>query len=372
MGLDKVKNIAVIGAGKTGRGFIGRLLKEADCHITFVDKNKDLVDTLNNECNFKINFFGNSREQITVDNYTAYTWEDASFDDTDLIFVSVCGQNLTDVGKELSEKLNDDKKYYIITCENASKPSQTLKNSIIGKKVAVSESTVFCTTIEADGCNINSENYPYLQCNADLLEGYIPPVESVKAIENFSDFLNRKLYTYNAASCVIAYIGALMGYSDYGEAANDKTILKLLDKNYTETNTAICKHYGYDPKDQEEFAALSKIKFCDRTIIDTVSRNAREPHRKLGNNERIIGAAKLLYQYGMDASVLELTAAAAILYENTNDAAWSDIKRNNTTEEILTNVCGLSADDILFKNIVALINKLQTNKGDIINEIANT
>lgn len=372
MGLGKVKNIAVIGAGKTGRGFIGRLLKEADCRITFVDKNKDLVDALNNEGSFKVNFFGNSREQVTVDNYTACTWEDICFDDIDLIFVSVCGQNLTDVGAELSEKLANDKKYYIITCENASNPSKTLKNSIINKDVAVSESTVFCTTIEADGHNINSENYPYLQCNADLLEGYIPPIASVKAIDNFSDFLNRKLYTYNAASCVIAYIGALMGYSDYGEAANDKTILKLLDKNYAQTNTAICKHYGYDKKDQEEFAALSKIKFCDKTIIDTVARNAREPHRKLGNNERIIGAAKLLHQYGMDASVLELTAAAAVLYEDAKDATWSDIKKNNTNEEILSTVCGLNADDVLFIKISKLIIKLQANKGEIINEIANS
>jgi len=366
-----MSKVIVIGAGKTGRGFIGRLLKEANCDIIFIDKNKELVDKLNTEGSFLVEFFGNSRSAVRVDNYKAYTWENADLEDANLIFVSVCGQNLTDVGASLSKLLKNDKKYYIITCENASKPSVTLKNAIQGKTVAVSEATVFCTTIESDGYNINSENYPYLQCNAELLEGYIPPIPSVKAINNFSDFLTRKLYTYNAASCVIAYVGAILGYENYGEAANDKRVLKLLDKNYEATNLAMCKKYGYDLDDQKEFAALSKAKFCDKTIVDTVARNAREPHRKLAYAERIIGPLRLLHEYQLNASILELTAAAAVLYNDSSDSAWMKIKNENSYEEILVNICGLKKDEVVFNNIMYFINVLQDKKGDIINEVAN-
>lgn len=374
--MNNNNKIAVIGAGKTGRGFVGRLLKEAKSDVVFVDKNKELVDKLNNEKSFTVSFFGNSRDSVKVDNYKAYTWDDvlldnAVFDDVELILVSVCGQNLKDVGEMFSKTLKDDKKYYIITCENASKPSVTLKNAIKDKNVAVSEATVFCTTIESDGYNINSENYPYLQCNAELLEGYVPGVASIKPINNFSDFLTRKLFTYNAASCVIAYVGALLGYTDYGEAANDPTVLKLLDKNYAETNIAMHKEYGYDMKDQQEFAALSKVKFCDRTIVDTVARNAREPQRKLGENERIIGASKLLHKYDLDASVLELTAAAAVLYEDKNDEVWSDIKTQKDEAEILKDICGLSESDILYQNIVNLITNLKEQGNTVITDIAN-
>ena len=301
-------SITVIGAGKTGRGFLGRLLAEADENILFIDKNKELVDRLNADGSFRVSFFGGSRAPITVRNYTACTWETADLSDAELIFVSVCGQNLADVGTQLTRALPAGKKVHIITCENASHPSKTLKSAIIGKDVAVSEATVFCTTIENTGLDINSENYPYLQCDADLLEGYVPDIPSVRAIGEFSNFLTRKLYTYNAASCVIAYVGALLGYTDYGAAANDPLVLKLLDKNYAATNRAMCQTYGYDLEDQTEFAALSKAKFCDRTIVDTVARNAREPHRKLGNRERIIGAAAMLHACGEDASVLHNTA----------------------------------------------------------------
>lgn len=360
----------IIGAGKTGRGFVGRLLKEANCDIIFIDKNKDLVERLNAEGNFSVEFFGNSRPAVTVDNYKAYTWENADLEDATLIFVSVCGQNLTDVGASLSDLLKKDKKYHIITCENASKPSATLKSAIIDKCVAVSEATVFCTTIESDGYNINSENYPYLQCNAELLEGYIPPIASVKPITNFANFLTRKLFTYNAASCVIAYIGAVLGYTDYGEAANTPVILELLDKNYAATNAAMCMKFGYEPKDQAEFAALSKVKFCDRTIVDTVARNAREPHRKLGANERIIGAAKLLSDCGQNSSVLELTAAAALLYEDYNDATWTAMQNEKGYIGILTTVCGLNETDTLYKNIVRYIEALKQNAETIIAEVA--
>ncbi len=353
--MAQMKKIAVIGAGKTGRGFIGRLLKEADREIVFVDKNKELVDKLNCEGSFNVSFFGGVRESICVDNYKAYTWENADLADAELILVSVCGQNLKDVGAELTKLLDSNKHYYIVTCENASHPSKTLREAIVGKDISVSEATVFCTTIESDGYNINSENYPYLQCDADLLEGYTPDVPSIRALGEFSNFLTRKLFTYNAASCVIAYLGALKGFTDYGEAANDPEILELLDKNYAATNKAMCKKFGYEEEDQKEFAALSKTKFTNRTIIDTVARNAREPHRKLGADERIIGAAKLLHECGEDASVLEMTAAAAVIYTDPADSAWSKIKEEKSNEQILKDICGLSEDSVIYKNIMGFV-----------------
>lgn len=350
-----MSKVVVIGAGKTGRGFLARLLQEEQQEIIFIDKNVELVAKLNADKTFKISFFGNVREQYVVNHFKAYTWENASLEDTELILVSVGGQNLRDVGESLAKLLDNDKHYYIITAENASHPSKILEEAIGKDNVSVSESTVFCTTIENGGLDINSENYPYLQCAADLLVGYVPKAKTIKPIDNFSNFLTRKLYTYNAASCVIAYLGWKMGYSNYADAANDKKILEMLDANYTVTNKVLCKEFGYEEADQAEFAALSKAKFCDRTIVDTVARNARDPQRKLGANERIIGPIKLLHKYGEDASVLEQTAAAAILYDNEGEDAWKAIKAEKTYEQILIDICGLEEDSLIFKNIMNYI-----------------
>lgn len=357
-----MNKIVIVGAGKTGRGFLARLLQEAEKQVVFIDKNKELVDTLNKDKEFQIRFFGGVRDTYTVSNFQAYTWEDEEVkdilaSDAELIFVSVGGQNLPDVGKSLGQVLAADKKYYIITAENASKPSQTLKAAIGRDDVVVSESTVFCTTIEEEGIHINSENYPYLQCNAQLLEGYVPDANTVKVIDNFSNFLTRKLYTYNAASCVIAYLGWKKGYTNYADAANDEEILALLDKNYEITNRVLCKEFGYEEEDQKEFALLSRAKFCDRTIIDTVARNARDPQRKLAAAERIMGPIALMYKYGEDAGILEQTAAAAIEYDNEGEDAWRAIKAEKTTEEILKDICGLKESDKSFENILKLVKR---------------
>ena len=341
----------IVGAGKTGRGFLARLLQEAAEDVIFIDKNETLVRKLNDAGTFQIRFFGDVREPYGVSGFRAYTWETADLEDAELILVSVGGQNLKEAGESLSKCLKDEKHYYIITAENASHPSKTLKEAIGKENVSVSESTVFCTTIEEEGLNIHSENYPYLQCDGDLLEGYVPAAKTIKPIGNFSNFLTRKLYTYNAASCVIAYLGWKKGYTNYADAANDEEILEMLDKNYEVTNRVLCREFGYEEGDQREFAALSKAKFCDRTIIDTVARNARDPHRKLGANERIIGPIKLMHKYGEDASVLEQTAAAAILYDHEGEDAWRAVKAEKTKEQILTDICGLRENDVIYQNI---------------------
>ena len=356
-----MNKIVVIGAGKTGRGFIGRLLQEAEQEIVFIDKDEKLVGRLKELKEFEVRFFGGVREPYKVKGFEAYTWENEEIKEilknqTELIFVSVGGQNLKEVGDRLSKLLSKDKKYYIITAENASKPSVTLKEAMGNEKIAVSESTVFCTTIEDEGIHINSENYPYLQCNAELLEGYVPDVKTLKMINNFSGFLTRKLYTYNAASCVIAYLGWKKGYTNYADAANDEEILELLDKNYEITNRVLCKEFGYEPEDQKEFALLSKQKFCDRTIVDTVARNARDPQRKLAKEERILGPIKLMYKYGEDATVMEKTAAAALDYDHEGEEAWKKIKQEKTVEEILKQVCGLEPAEEAFSNILKWIN----------------
>lgn len=347
-----MSKIVIVGAGKTGRGFIARLLQEASEEIIFIDKNAELVEALNASKEFKVSFFGNVREPYSVNGFKAYTWENADLEDTDLIFVSVGGQNLNDVGASLNTLLRDDKHYYIVTAENASHPSKTLKEAIGKENISVSESTVFCTTIEDGQLDINSENYPYLQCDADLLDGYVPNAKTVKPIANFSNFLTRKLYTYNAASCVIAYLGWKKGYTVYADAANDEEILELLDLNYEVTNRVLCKEFGYEEADQTEFAALSKAKFCDPTIVDTVARNARDPQRKLAAAERIIGPIRLLHKYGEDASVLERTAAAALLYDQEGETSWRKIKAEKTNEEILRDICGLEQEEEIFKNIM--------------------
>lgn len=350
--------VVVVGAGKTGRGFLGRLLKEAGREILFIDRDQKLVDALNEAGSFTVHFFGDGREPLRVDHFQAAAWENASFEDAELILVSVGGQNLPDVGKSMAGLLEESQHYTVITCENASHPSALLKAAVGKSNISVSEATVFCTTIEGEGLDIRSEDYPCLQCDEDLLEGYEPGIRQIRPFPRFSNFLTRKLYTYNAASCVIAYLGWIKGYENYGDAANDEEILALLDQNYQATNRALCREFGYDEGDQEEFALLSRKKFCDRTIEDTIARNARDPRRKLAAGERIIGSVRLLRKYGEDASVMEKTAAAAILYAASPEELRTKKQAEKNSGQILEEICEIRPDEAIYTDIMKYISEI--------------
>ena len=351
-----MSKVVIIGAGKTGRGFLARLLKEQD--IVFIDKNADLVHALQQEGKFDIDFFGGKKESLSIQNFTAYTWESlpaSALAGAEVILVSVGGTNLSDVGTELKKYI--DNTFKIIVCENASSPAKKLGDAIGIPGLKISESTVFCTTIEKEkgSLAINSEWYPYLQFDGDVFGADSPKLDGLKAVSNFGGFLDRKLYTYNSASCIIAYLGALKGYSVYSDAANDPEILALLDQNYEIINECICKEYGYEENDQREFALLSRDKFTDKTLVDTVARNAREPQRKITRTERIVAPMLLEQKYGKDSSILEKALAAALLYTPDEEKEWKEMLQTQGYEGILENLCGLDKDSAIFARILKMV-----------------
>lgn len=347
-----MSKIVVIGAGQTGRGFIGRLLAEDNRQIMFVDSNAELVDALKQAGKYTVRFYGNKKAPVTVKNYTICGWDNADFSDTELIFVSVAGQNLPAVGKMLRSKLSPFRSYVIITCENSKNPANVLKSAIDMPNVSIGEATVFCTTLNDGCCNILSQDFPYIQFDTDLLNGYDPHIPGIIPYHDFGNFLTRKLYTYNATSCIIAYLGWLKQYTDYAQAANDAQILGFLDSYLTEINRVMCLEYGYDREDQRIFANLAKEKFCCREIVDTIERNARQPQRKLAAGERIIGPMQLISKYGGNVTVLAMTAAGALCYDSPSDPDWRKYKDERTPEIILSNLCELPAGSPLHELIM--------------------
>ncbi len=350
-----MSKVVVIGAGKTGRGFLARLLNGND--IVFIDKNQALIDELNRKKQVEIDFFGNKKPSVSVKFSKAVTWDgvsEADFYGAECIFVSVGGTNLEDVGLKLKNFVSPENR--IIVCENASKPAAKLAASMDINGVKIAESTVFCTTIEKQkgSVDINSEWYPYLQFDGDVF-CVQPDLFGIKPIKNFGGFLDRKLYTYNSASCIIAYLGALKGYSVYSDAANDSEILSLLDKNYEIINECICAEYGYEKNDQKEFALLSRDKFTDKTLVDTVARNAREPQRKITRAERIVAPLLLEIKYGKDSSVLEKTLAAALLYTPAEEVEWNKILEKKGYEGVLTELCGLDNSSEVYSRVLSMI-----------------
>lgn len=367
-------NIVIMGAGKIGRGFIAHLLYLSSYKFTFIEYDSKVVELLNEKKRYPINILGNPEKNMNIEiDEKAIVLKDfeTSTDTickTDVIFTAVGGKNLPQIIPVLKEgilkriKEGNNNFLNIVTCENWSKPAKLILDGIcenatkeqlsyINKYVGVSESVIMRSAIEpteqeliSEPLLVNVQDYWYLPIDKDRLKGDFPEIKYVELLENFQGFLDKKFYTYNAANGTTSYIGYLKGYKYISDAAQDKEILDNLAGVYLETSQALCKKYGYDLKEQLAFTKTSLNKLQDKNIVDYIERNARDPIRKLGPTDRLVGPAKMVLEYGIEPEYLSESIACALFYDESSDPfaqKLKNLREENGIDYILEHICDI-------------------------------
>ncbi len=378
----------ILGAGKIARGFIGHLLYLSDIPFIFVEKFDGLVDLLNERGQYTVNILGNSEKNCVVKGVKAIPFADTekvaeAIADADAVFTSVGGKNLGDLVpllvKGIERKAEKGGNLNVVTCENWKLPATILKNGVeeaiseeakeyFHTHVGITEAVIMRSAIESspellkqDPLIVNVQDFWELPVDASRIVGSLPDIKGLKLIESFTGFLERKFYTYNAANGTTSYLGALLGYEKIADAAHDERILKILDGVYQETAQALSKKHHFPLEEQLAFTLTSKRKLQDYTIVDFIERNARDPLRKLGPDDRLVGSARLVLEYGIKPDNLCIAIAAAIYYKSENDEFARELVRIRTEEGIdavLENVCKLEPNGelgMLIKEKIALL-----------------
>ena len=329
--------LAIIGAGRTGRGFIARLFT-SQAQIYFFDSDRELIEKLRGAGRFAVRYF-DGRETDYITGYHAF-WTGEPCDaltECECVFVSVGAENTGGAGKWLEPYIRPDAA--VIACENAPLPSALFHGALRDR---AGSGAIFCTTVSDGALDIAGESVPTLYTDDKV--GVAASLSGIEIVPDFAVLMQRKLYTYNAASAIIAYLGAQKGYEAYADAANDPQIESELDRFYVAINAAVCAEYGIETDAQARFAALSKLKFQNRSIADSISRNAASPERKLSPSERIVMPARLISKHGGDTAPLIKTAVAALRYMGAADAARA--------REILLGICNLTPGEALFEGVM--------------------
>jgi mannitol-1-phosphate 5-dehydrogenase len=362
----------IFGAGKIARGFIGHLLYLAGHTFVFVDTSSTLVKELNTRGQYLVRVFGAPEKDTTVKGVTALQLDDIEGISREIagcsaVFTAVGGKNLPALAAVLAVVLPfAGKPINIITCENWKEPALRLKALVEeikpGLKNGYAESVVMRSAIEPDPetlkidpLAVNVQNYWHLPVDADALIPGLPAVEGIEPVKGFSGFLERKFYTYNAANGAVSYMGALLGYKIISEAARDERIIALLDQVYQETGKALSIRHGIPLKDQMDFAKTSLNKLQDPIIVDYIERNARDPLRKLGPEDRLTGSARLAQQYKIIPHGLATAIAAAIHYHSPGDSSAEELEttlNKHGSGYILQNICKIKENDELYTLIL--------------------
>ncbi len=367
----------IFGAGKIARGFIGHLLYLSGISFSFVEKADALVDLINERREYTVNILGNSEENCVVKNAKAYKFADEkmiseAIADADAVFTAVGGKNLAEIVpflvKGIEAKAKKGGILNIVTCENWKLPANILRDGISAEiseeaksyfeeKVGITEAVIMRSAIESDAellkkdpLIVNVQNFWELPVDASRIKGALPEIKGLKLIPEFTGFLERKFYTYNAANGTTSFLGALFGYEKIADAAHDERILKILDGVYMETARALSLKHNFPLDEQLAFTLTSKRKLQDYTIVDFIERNARDPIRKLGPDDRLVGSARLVESFGIKPENLSVAIAAAIFYKSEGDefaVELGRIRREEGIDAVLSKVCKLDPEGSL-------------------------
>lgn len=369
----------IFGAGKIARGFIGHLLYLSGIDFIFVEKADALADLINERGEYTVNILGNSEKNCVVKGAKALKFSEEekiaeAIANADAVFNAVGGKNLLEIVPFITKgiELKAKKGGYInfVTCENWKQPAKIIRDGVdaiisdsareyFEKYVGITEAVIMRSAIESDPellkkdpLIVNVQNFWRLPVDAERVKGSLPEIQGLELVEHFEGFLERKFYTYNAANGTVSYLGALLGYEKIADAAHDDQILKVLDGVYSETARALSiKHY-FPLDEQLAFTLTSKNKLQDYTIVDFIERNARDPLRKLGPDDRLVGSARLVEACGIRPENLSLAIAAAIYYENDSDefaVKLKEMRENQGVDYVLENVCKLPKDSEIAK-----------------------
>ena len=375
--------VAVLGAGKTGRGFLGRLLQETGQEIVFIDSKLDLVHSLHDKGSYMVTYFGGEKAPSFIHSYTAYHTSDGNaikaLASADIIFVSVGVENFPEAAKMLAQAValnltqKDVKSTIVVTAENAIDPAEKLSvlihrdfTGVMEETINlhITESAIFCSTMEDHDSPINilSEVYDELPFDLNRLPLDFSFPNFMKPIKEFSLLLTKKIFTYNCASAAIAYLGDYQGQTLYGEAANDPLVVNVLSHLYSDINKVLCIEYGLDEESQVEFARKSLNKFQNRLILDSIERNARDVRRKLFPDERMIGPLRLLEKQRIESKALALVVAAAIRYGKLHDPTMHEMLVQGGVDRVLTEICSIERQNIMYQDIVGFFDALITEQ----------
>jgi len=332
--LARRKPMAVIfGAGKVGRGFLAQLLNRAGWDFSLVDSHAETVNALREHDGWDVYNLANEINERLQARHIWHIDDDLEkvLVGSDLMLTAMGANHLKHwahrIRKPLCERLKIGE-IDLILAENHPRPAAEVREvlleeaneeerRLIEERLGIAQAQVLRSCIEPTGnqhpLTVQIQDHWTLPLDGDALRTDI----SIEGFEKKADFereLTRKLFTYNCVNAMVCYIGHLSGYEWLADAANDPMIAELALQAGRESSAALVAAYGFEAEEQEMWCNRALEKYQDESIRDPIERNARDPMRKLGRAERLLGPVHLCIEHDLPYQTLMIGVVAALRY----------------------------------------------------------
>ena len=323
----------IFGAGKVGRGFLAQLLNRAGWDFSLVDSHAETIHKLRKNDGWDIHNLahgGNERLQAQEIFHIDDNLNDV-LAKSDLILTSMGANHLehwaAQIRGALCNRLQSGE-IDLVLAENHPRPAVAVREALlkgatnqqkrlIESNLGIAQAQVLRSCIEPTKnqhpLTVQVQDHWTLPLDGDALRTDVS-IEGFELKPNFERELTRKLFTYNCVNAMVCYIGHLAGYEWLADAANNPEIAKIALQAGQESSTALVAAYGFDAAEQQMWCHRALAKYQDETIRDPIERNARDPVRKLGRFERLLGPIHLCMEHDLPHQTLLMGVAAALRY----------------------------------------------------------
>ena len=321
--------IVIFGAGKIGRSFIGQLFGCNGYNVVFVDVDPNIIARLNHQGNYRVIIKGEKEEEIIVPNVQAISALDKvkvaeAVSTAGILAVSVGKNALEKVipivaeGLKLRHQTDPEVPLDIILAENMRSAADFVKELLdkylpsdypIDKLVGLIETSIgkmvplmTIADLEKDPLVVFAEPYNTLILDGKGFKCPIPEIKGLAPKNNIKAWVDRKAFIHNLGHATASYYGhyfhpeAIYIY----EVLDDKRVFNFTKGVMLQSAEILLAAYPDDFTLTDLVDHIDDLlyRFRNKALKDTIYRVGQDLTRKLGYDDRFMGAIHLAILHG--------------------------------------------------------------------------
>ena len=393
-----MKTVVQFGAGNIGRGFMGQLFFEAGYQTIFVEASKPLVDLLNASGEYPLRILDAASQKaidLEIRHIRALFVDEVeqisdAISTADVMASAVGVNNLTHIAPLVAAGVGrrfrtNPSPIDVYLCENLLDAASQLERHVlerlendvkawaeghvgfVGTSVARMVPEISEEVRKQYPGMVVADSYRKLPYDGTALKSTPPLISEMFPVNNFKAEVERKLFMYNLGHAALAYLGYLNGLRYVHEGFEDCEIATVFNKALDETGSALQKLYpeDIDARSQQEVREDINLRFSNPMMMDTIQRVGRDPIRKLGADDRLLGSAHLCLSQGIFPKGVAIVCAAALCYDEPNDPRAVELQdriEQAGVEATLREVSSLDPESELGKTIINAYRRIQKKR----------
>lgn len=376
--------VVVIGAGRVGCGNVGHVFTSSGHDVIFVNRGRGVVERINQHRGYAVRLCdGPAQRKVIVGEARALWMGDRTrvtdvLSRADLIVTAVGVGQLHQVAPLVAAGLRRAARpVNVVAVENAIAPGAQLRAHVSrqlerrwatrrtarrildrhGFSSGLALQIVAARMLDPDSrvpLTFLADSERRLVVDGRELVRPLEPAAEVVVSMNYPAWVRGKLYTFNAAHAAAAYLGDLKGYRFVHAAVRDPEIRPVVAAIARAGRAGVLARYGKAASLTTPTPGEVLRRLGNAALDDSVARVARDPLRKLGRTERLVGPAVLAAEAGLCTAASTLAMAAALRYTRVRGVSAAP------AQALIRDVCGLDPDRGTGRSVTGELARLDT------------